>query len=114
MMCIDCIDAFGVAKVPGGAKEAYRKLLASLDKLLPDPPSVNMRRTVLPLLLHLLPLLLLLVLLLLLQVNYNEFSRRNSDEVLNDLTAGRIPNVHAWRDQVRRHTSAAAATLQSP
>jgi hypothetical protein len=40
------------------------------------------------------------VLLLLLQVNYDEFSRRDSGQVLDDLTQGRIPNVHAWRDQV--------------
>jgi hypothetical protein len=40
---------------------------------------------------------------LLLQVNYNEFSRSTSDEVLDDLTDGKIPNVHAWRNKVGAH-----------
>ncbi|KAF6263527.1 hypothetical protein COO60DRAFT_1635142 [Scenedesmus sp. NREL 46B-D3] len=35
----------------------------------------------------------------LVSVNYNEFSRSNSGDVLDDLRNNRIPNVHAWRDQ---------------
>jgi hypothetical protein len=56
---------------------------------------------------------LLLLLLLLLQVNYNEFSRSDSGQVLDDLTGGRIPNVHAWRDQVGGHVSEDAASNRS-
>lgn len=47
------------------------------------------------------------------QVTYTEVAGDTGNRALDDITAGRIPNVHAWRNEVRGTTATSQTACAS-